>query len=82
MKARIKLSIKYKNPEILYHSLLPDNIQLPKGLSINMNYNKESLDIILEIVVNEPKDILTLRNTADEILTHINTIITTLDNLK
>ncbi|MEM0173335.1 MAG: KEOPS complex subunit Pcc1 [Sulfolobaceae archaeon] len=82
MKAKIKINIKYKNPEILYQSLLPDNIQIPKGLNIDMKYDNENLNIILEMIIKDPKDILTLRNTADEILTHVNSIIEVLDNLK
>ena len=41
--------------------------------------NNNILEILIRMNINQPNDILTIRNTADEILTHIKAIQSALE---
>jgi hypothetical protein len=76
------MNIKTKYSKEILQSLKPDNINLPDNMKIFMDYNSDNLQIEIHMKIVNPKDVLTLRNTADEILMHVKTLIEVLDNLK
>jgi len=81
---KISIKITYETPyaKEIVESIKVDNIDIPKGMSIHMSVEKENkilIDISMEIEDN--KNILTLRNTVDEILQNIITLEKTLTKL-
>lgn len=69
-----------KDPDVLVKSLKPDNIKnLPSYLKIDCNGNDNNL--ICKILItecNDPKRIMTLKNTIDDILINIRSILDSL----
>ncbi len=80
MKAEISIQIQNQYAKEIINSLKVDNINIPKGMEIEMNYNENHANIKITMEILSPKDILTLRNTADEILEHANLVINLLEN--
>ncbi|BDC19733.1 KEOPS complex subunit Pcc1 [Acidianus sp. HS-5] len=80
MRAEISIQIQNRYAKEIINSLKVDNINIPKGMEIEMNYNENCADIKISMEISSPKDILTLRNTADEILEHANLAINILEN--
>jgi len=81
---RISIKITYDTPytKEIVESIKVDNVDIPKGMRINMINEKDNrilIDVSMEIEDN--KNILTLRNTVDEILQHIITLEKTLTKL-
>jgi transcription factor Pcc1 len=52
----------------ILNALIPDNVKLPKGLSINMSSKESTLAIE---IIGKGIPLLTILNTLDEILEHI-----------
>ncbi|MEM0091421.1 MAG: KEOPS complex subunit Pcc1 [Saccharolobus sp.] len=75
----LKIVLKCENPQIIIDSLKVDNANLPKGMQIDNKVNNNILEILIKMNINQPNDILTIRNTADEILTHIKAIQSALE---
>ncbi|MEM0362716.1 MAG: KEOPS complex subunit Pcc1 [Sulfolobaceae archaeon] len=75
----LKIVLKCENPQIIIDSLKVDNVNLPKGMQIDNKVNNNTLEILIKMNINQPNDILTIRNTADEILTHIKAIQSALE---
>ncbi|MEM0016016.1 MAG: KEOPS complex subunit Pcc1 [Saccharolobus sp.] len=75
----LKIVLKCENPQIIIDSLKVDNVNLPKGMQIDNKVNNNILEILIRMNINQPNDILTIRNTADEILTHIKAIQSALE---
>jgi len=80
LKAEINIQIQRPHAKEIINSLKVDNINIPQGMQIDMNYNENFANIKIIMEISSPKDILTLRNTADEILEHANLIINLLEN--
>ncbi len=59
----------------ILESVEPDNALVPKGITINMWCRNSNLEIIVR---GEKINILTFRNTVDDLLMHINTVARTL----
>ncbi len=69
------MKIQYKKPEVIINSLNVDNIDLPKGMEIDSRViGNDEVEIIIKMKIVNANDVLTLRNTADEILLHIKAI--------
>lgn len=73
MKKILKISVnievefsKNKEKDTIMKALLPDNINFPNGLNLEMSSSKNTL--IIDI---ESTNVTTLINTIDEILNHI-----------
>ncbi len=70
MHRKIKLVMEIPGTEDLLESVIkalePDNRPLPSGMDISTKYCNGRL--VIEIVINEKLEVLTLRNTADELL--------------
>ncbi|AWR97654.1 hypothetical protein DFR86_08895 [Acidianus sulfidivorans JP7] len=77
MKANIKIVADSYYAKEIVESMKIDNVDIPKGMDIKMSYTKNQIIVELSIEVTSSKSILTLRNTADEILEQI----TLLNNL-
>ncbi|MGB9660296.1 MAG: KEOPS complex subunit Pcc1 [Nitrososphaerales archaeon] len=81
MKAKVKISIDFNNDrkaKAIYSSLKPDNINLPKGLSIEMNINKTLLTINFFSV----SKLETLISTIDDLLTCCQASVNTLKEIE
>ncbi|AGE70149.1 KEOPS complex subunit Pcc1 [Sulfolobus acidocaldarius] len=78
MKIKISVKISTEASKIIMKSLEVDNVDLPRDMQINLHSDKESLTLEVEMPIKDPRDVLTLRNTIDEILQHINAIEKTL----
>jgi len=81
---KISVRITYETPfaKEIIESIKVDNVNIPKGMSIYMsveNENKILIDVSIEI--EDTKNILTLRNTVDEIIQNIITLEKTLTKL-
>jgi len=59
-----------------------DNINIPRGMEIKVEPTDDDLIVIVSMNIEKPSDILTLKNTADEILQQINLIEKTLNKVK
>ncbi|AOL16081.1 hypothetical protein BFU36_04340 [Sulfolobus sp. A20] len=71
----LKMKIRYKKPEVIVNSLNVDNIDLPKGMEIESRViGNDEIEIIIKMKIVNANDILTLRNTVDEILLHVKAI--------
>ncbi|BCU69473.1 KEOPS complex subunit Pcc1 [Stygiolobus caldivivus] len=77
---RISITLKVKTPYApnVAKIVAVDNIRVPDGMDIKVE-SRES-EVIVEVVmdIKHPSDILTLKNTADDILQQINVIEKTL----
>lgn len=72
MKLQITLHIPINNNHIcksILDSLIPDNTEIPQGISIEMFCDSNTLFIKM---LSEETSILTTRNTIDDLLSHIN----------
>jgi len=79
--SKIKIKYNTENSEEIYRSIKVDNIDLPDGMKINVNKGDNYIEIYIEMEIKSSKDILTLRNTADEILAHIEVIEKVISNV-
>lgn len=68
---RIRLEISTENPSEILNAIQVDNVELPEGMTIKMKENEKGVEIIVEMRYTDPRSILTLRNTVDEILEHV-----------
>lgn len=71
MIASIKIVADTKYPKEIIESLKIDNINIPNNMKISMNYSDKQIFVEITINIESAKSILTLRNTADEILEQI-----------
>jgi tRNA threonylcarbamoyladenosine modification (KEOPS) complex Pcc1 subunit len=72
MKFEITLEIPMKSEKIcksIVDALTPDNYTAPRGISIDMKCNGGNLAVNVRA---ESVGVLTVRNTVDDILAHIN----------
>jgi len=73
------IEIRCQNQDIsnaIYNSLLPDNINFPKNLNLEMKNIKNSILLSLKFKSNKEKgdSIETMSNTIDEIMEHVGII--------
>jgi hypothetical protein len=59
-----------------------DNINIPRGMEIKVESTDDDLIVIVSMNIEKPSDILTLKNTADEIIQQINLIEKTLNKVR
>ncbi|WP_338600083.1 KEOPS complex subunit Pcc1 [Sulfolobus tengchongensis] len=77
----LKLLLECKDANIIMRSLNVDNVNFPEGMTIESNVKNNLLEITIRMQLKNANDILTVRNTADEILTHIKALRASLDSL-
>lgn len=80
LKVEIKVRTKYAKE--IVESIKVDNINLPEGMEIDTSYDEEEVKVTITYTFSDIKGILTVRNTADDILVQMKSIEETLDNLK
>ncbi len=67
--------------EALIKALEPDNTNAPSIIGINSIVEEGMLKIMVEFI-GEPEEILTLRNTIDDLLEHLNVALKVVESVK
>ncbi len=67
--------------EALIKALEPDNVSAPSNIGIDSIVEKDALKIVIEFV-GRPEEILTLRNTIDDLLQHLNVALRVVESVK
>ncbi|GIU71862.1 MAG: hypothetical protein KatS3mg003_1341 [Candidatus Nitrosocaldaceae archaeon] len=71
----IRLALKKELADAIVKALMPDNINFPEGLSMDID-NDEKLKIIF--TCDDPDKISSMINITDEVLEHISIILNTI----
>ncbi|MFP3197310.1 MAG: KEOPS complex subunit Pcc1 [Sulfolobaceae archaeon] len=82
MKISITLRIRTSQPNNVAKIVNADNINIPRGMEIKVEPTDDDLIVIVSMNIEKPSDILTLKNTADEIIQQINLIEKTLNKVR
>lgn len=82
MKISITLRIRTSQPNNVAKIVNVDNINIPRGMEIKVESTDDDLIVIVSMNIEKPSDILTLKNTADEIIQQINLIEKTLNKVR
>lgn len=82
MKISITLRIRTSQPNNVAKIVNVDNINIPRGMEIKVEPTDDNLIVIVSMNIEKPSDILTLKNTADEILQQINLIEKTINKVR
>lgn len=82
MKISITLRIRTSQPNNVAKIVNVDNINVPRGMEIKVEPIDDDLIVIVSMNIEKPSDILTLKNTADEIIQQINLIEKTLNKVR
>ncbi|AKA73610.1 hypothetical protein SULI_06525 [Saccharolobus solfataricus] len=75
----LRISSEYKDAELFIRSLKVDDVNLPEGMSIESKVEGKEFEIVIKMRVTKPNDLMTVRNTADEILAHIKALQSSFD---
>ncbi len=84
MKVKITIKVNLtdaKVVEALMRSTTPDNIGLPKGIRIEGLVKGNEATYVIKCEISEPKDVLKCRNTADDLLAHMELVLKTIRSL-
>lgn len=76
----IRIELDSEDAEEISKAIQVDNVDLPQGMEIEVKGGDGKVTIVLK--VRDAESILTLRNTADEILTHVDALIKVLSKGK
>ncbi|MDT7875924.1 MAG: KEOPS complex subunit Pcc1 [Sulfolobaceae archaeon] len=79
---RVSIRVESNNASVIAKSIEVDNIDLPTGMEIVTRNEGSEIVVVVAMEIKNPSDIMTLRNTVDEILQHINTLEKTLSTVK
>ncbi|MCG2909112.1 MAG: KEOPS complex subunit Pcc1 [Sulfolobaceae archaeon] len=79
---RVSIRVESNNASVIAKSIEVDNIDLPMGMEIVTRNEGSEIVVVVTMEIKNPSDIMTLRNTVDEILQHINTLEKTLSTVK
>lgn len=82
MKISITLRIRTSQPNNVAKIVNVDNINIPRGMEIKVEPTDDDLIVIVSMNIEKSSDILTLKNTADEIIQQINLIEKTLNKVR
>jgi len=82
LKISITLRIRTSQPNNVAKIVNVDNINIPRGMEIKVESTDDDLIVIVSMNIEKPSDILTLKNTADEIIQQINLIEKTLNKVR
>jgi len=75
----LRILSEHEDAELIIRSLNVDNVNLPEGMSIQTKVEGKELEIVLKMRITKPNDLMTVRNTADEILAHIKALQSSFD---
>ncbi|BFI76207.1 KEOPS complex subunit Pcc1 [Sulfurisphaera ohwakuensis] len=81
MNITVEITYDTNYAKEISNSINVDNIDIPKGMNIDISHKENKIIIKISMEITEPRNVLTLRNTVDEILQHISTIEKTLTKL-
>ncbi len=72
-KVRIEIILRdnHKRLESLIKAVKPDNASAPEDINIKEELHEDKAVIVIDSVVKEPKDVLRVRNTVDDLLEHL-----------
>ncbi len=72
-KVRIEVILEGNNKKLesLIKAIKPDNVNVPENISIEEEVHKDKAIIVVNGIVKEPKDVLRIRNTVDDLLEHL-----------
>ena len=79
---RISVRVESNNANVIAKSIEVDNINLPEGMEIITKSEGSEIVVIVTMEIKNPSDIMTLRNTVDEILQHVQALEKTLSAVK
>jgi len=82
LKISITLRIRTSQPNNVAKIVNVDNINIPRGMEIKVEPTDDDLIVIVSMNIEKPSDILTLKNTADEIIQQINLVEKTLNKVR
>jgi len=82
LKISITLRIRTSQPNNVAKIVNVDNINIPRGMEIKVEPTDDDLIVIVSMNIEKPRDILTLKNTADEIIQQINLVEKTLNKVR
>ncbi|AWR99827.1 hypothetical protein DFR87_09120 [Metallosphaera hakonensis JCM 8857 = DSM 7519] len=71
MSLRVIVRLATDHSREIMESIKVDNVDIPEEMKIEMTDLGNEIEISVEIEITSPKSILTLRNTIDEILAHV-----------
>lgn len=71
MKCSVSLVVRC--PQAVYKAIQPDNLEVPEWLRVECTYDEElqAVSCLVEAECGDPRRILSLRSTADDILQSI-----------
>ncbi|ACP35940.1 conserved hypothetical protein [Sulfolobus islandicus Y.G.57.14] len=75
----LRILSEHEDAELIIRSLNVDNVNLPEGMSIQTKVEGKELEIVIKMRITKPNDLMTVRNTADEILAHIKALQSSFD---
>ncbi|MCH4814479.1 MAG: KEOPS complex subunit Pcc1 [Saccharolobus sp.] len=75
----LRILSECEDAELIIRSLNVDNVNLPEGMSIQTKVEGKELEIVIKMRITKPNDLMTVRNTADEILAHIKALQSSFD---
>lgn len=81
MKISVRAVYETQFTKEIAESIRVDNINIPQGMEINVDSENNKLIVEVSMEIKEPKNLLTLRNTLDEIFRDIITLQRTLNRV-
>ncbi len=71
IRIEIILTNNHRQLKSLIKAVKPDNVNVPENINIEEKFYEEKAIIVIDGIVKEPKDILRVRNTVDDLLEHL-----------
>ncbi|MGC9105223.1 MAG: KEOPS complex subunit Pcc1 [Thermoprotei archaeon] len=82
LKIRIEIEIPTDHAAEIERSVSVDNVGIPEGIELKVYRGDRVLYIVAECTCVEPRKILTLRNTVDDLLVNVNAVLRVLETVK
>ncbi len=71
VRIEIILTNSHRQLKSLIKAVKPDNVNVPENINIEEKFCEGKAIIVIDSIVKEPKDILRVRNTVDDLLEHL-----------
>ncbi len=82
LRIRIEIEIPTDHAAEIEKSVSVDNVGIPEGIELKLYHGDRVLYVIAECTCVEPKKILSLRNTVDDLLVNVNAVLRVLETVK
>ncbi len=79
MKIEVEIEVDTPHAREVEEAVRVDNVDLPQGIQLTTYHTERAIFIVAKCECDDPKKVLTLRNTIDDILTHIKTVLQVLE---